>query len=140
MRRMYSENQLKELVDSRVKALVEGGALENAKPIYWHSVTISRITSETLDYYLDFIIINNDPNPFTLTSFSEWLSNHQDAEIKIVQGYDRVRSGNLVSFFKYASTNVISINSVVLATGVIQTETYNISSGTLTDNGVNKLN
>ena len=40
MRRMYSENQLKQLADSRVEALVEGGTLDNAKPIYCHPITI----------------------------------------------------------------------------------------------------
>lgn len=39
MRRMFSLEQLKGIADARVQALVEGGTLENAKPIYFHPLT-----------------------------------------------------------------------------------------------------
>ena len=143
MRRMFSENQIKELADERVETLVEGGTLDNAKPIYWHSCTLKRVAEGSLIYFIDFIIINNDETPLTISSFSQWLSDHQDAEIKAVQGYDKAKSSNLISYFKYDEPTIIKIYSVNLttgneeSTGVYMTADY---GATLTDNGVNKLN
>ena len=40
MRRMFSKNQITQIADQEVTSLVEGGTLENAKPIYQHTITI----------------------------------------------------------------------------------------------------
>ena len=116
---------------------------DNAKPLYWHSLTLYRITPGTPDvlaYYFDFIIVNNDPTPFTMTSFNDWLSNHQTAEIKIVQGYDLGDADGLVTYFKYYANQVIEVYIVDISTGVVTAYTRGLGPGVLTDNGVNKLN
>ena len=115
--------------------------LENVKPIYWHSLTLSRSSAGgTLVYYYDFIIINNDATPFTKETFFQWLSQHPTAEIKIVQGYNVGDSDGLVSYFKYGDATSINTFVVDLSTGAITSYTQNIDEGVLTDNGVNKLN
>lgn len=116
---------------------------DNAKPLYWHSITLQRIYSGTLRYYFDFIIINNDPTPFTLTSFMQWLKDHQTAEIKAVQGYYSSYPSDLVSYFKYSSLSAIDIYSINLTDGTVDNSTLSTSAddgASLTDNGVNKIN
>ena len=68
MRRMYSENQL----DSIIKEQVEGGTLENAKPIYCHPIQITFIDNKGL---ITMLIFNNDATPFTASTFIDWLDN-----------------------------------------------------------------
>ena len=137
MRRMYSEGQLKDVI----KEEVEGGQLENAKPIYWHSCSLQRIDNGSLVYHYDFIIINNDATPFTKDTFFAWLNEHKTAEIKIVQGYNTsVGSNGFMSYFKYQTDASIASYAVIYATGEIQGQTQGWSNATFTDNGVNKIN
>ena len=62
-------------VNTQIANLVEGGTLENAKPLYFHPITIYR--SET-DFKCLFtmIIINNDSTPFTKTTLINYLHSH----------------------------------------------------------------
>ena len=64
MRRMFSLKQLQEIADNRVKALVEGGTLENAKPLYFHPIRFSISGSSggqsVKVVYGSIMIINND--------------------------------------------------------------------------------
>ena len=145
MRRMFSLKQLEEIADVRVKSLVEGGTLENAKPIYWHSCTLKRITSgepDALEYYYDFIIINNSATPLTKESLIEWLHTNPTIEIKVVQGYNASDSDGLVSFFTGDADVEQTINTHVidLATGSVQIFTQSVGPATFSDNGVNKIN
>ena len=74
MRRMFSLKQLQELADSRVEALVEGGTLDNAKPIYCHPITIADNTvGASQSGKLGCLIFNNDPTPFTPATFIDFL-------------------------------------------------------------------
>ena len=73
MRRMFSLKQLEEIADTRIKALVEGGTLENAKPIYYHPIIIqSDLAPEDTGFVISLAIINNDPTPFTFESLIAW--------------------------------------------------------------------
>lgn len=144
MRRMYSKKQIEEIAASKTKELVESGELDNAKPIYWHSVSIKRLAGsdpEVLYYYFDFIIINNDPTPFTMDSFKEFINSHPDMVLKTVQGYVNQYPSNLVSSVKKGSAdNTIDVTTIKLDTGSTQTATGYTLSGTLNDIGVNKIN
>lgn len=71
---MFSLKQLQEIADARIEALVEGGTLDNAKPIYCHPITIQS-TGESLIFRITMLIFNNDSTPFTRTSFKTWLDN-----------------------------------------------------------------
>lgn len=57
-------------VDSRVEALVEGGTLDNAKPIYCHPILIRK---SNLSLMLTCLIFNNSPTEFNLTTFKQWI-------------------------------------------------------------------
>ena len=66
MRRMYSEKQ----IDSQIKEVIECGQVDNAKPIYCHPLTI---TNNDRNARLTCLIFNNDPTPFTLSSFVDYI-------------------------------------------------------------------
>lgn len=161
MRKMYTEEEVAELIrkyvlsgdieiggDLIVIGSINGEESPSVKPIYWHSLTLKRINSDPeLIYYFDFVILNNSATPFTLATFQEWLNQHEGAEIKTVQGYDRSHKTNLVSFFcrevGEIEPNTITITSINLSTGEpATTRVYVTADGgaTLTDNGVNKIN
>ena len=75
MRRMFSLDQIKNIADSEVKSLVEGGTLENAKPIYYHPLsTFNNSTSDNKKAFaLSFTILNNEEAPYTLPTFIVWI-------------------------------------------------------------------
>lgn len=63
-----------------VQQVIEGGTLENAKPIYCHPITLLRSGSSTLgNLRLTCLIFNNNSTPFTLASFKKWLDDLTDA-------------------------------------------------------------
>ena len=69
------------VVDARIKALVEGGTLSNAKPLYYHPIIIdSALSPESGEPAFSFslAILNNDPTPFTFASFIAWVENLVD--------------------------------------------------------------
>ena len=145
MRRMYSLNQLQELADSRVQALVEGGTLNNAKPIFWHNVQLKREATDSLTgYVINFIILNNDATPITLSMLQDLIrtqgfvgevhgsrlaSNPNtdvlDLQIALVRYYDNVNFyvDYYDSTFKYYTNRIVGF-----------------SNATCTDLGVNKIN
>lgn len=59
MKRMWSRNELKQQADARVQALVEGGTLDNAKPIYCHPLEIYASGKGVLTA----LIFNNSSTP-----------------------------------------------------------------------------
>lgn len=140
MRKMYTEEEIKDVINYAI----EKGLINNAKPVYWHSVSIKRLAGsepEVLYYYFDFIIINNDATPFTLDSFKEFINLHPDMVVKTVQGYVNQFPSNLVSSIKKGTAdNTIDVTTIKLDTGSTQTATGYTLSGTLTDIGVNKIN
>ena len=52
--------------------LIEGGTIENAKPLYFHPIFIQKI-SGSLQYAISFIILNNDETPFTFATFKQFI-------------------------------------------------------------------
>ena len=74
MRRMFSLKQLEEIANARIEALVEGGTLENAKPIYWHGIICDKVVDGTLTNSFTFHILKNDNTPInTLALLKAWI-------------------------------------------------------------------
>ena len=126
-RRMWTDRQIRSMADESAKIRIEAGLTENAKPLYWHSITLKRISGGALTYYFDIVIVDNNEDPFTLATFNEWLADHQDAEVKIVQGYISTYATNLVSSLKYNAENEAKVSTIKLDTGAVQ------STNTFTD-------
>ena len=61
MRRMFSKKQIENQADARITALVEGGTLENAKPLYFHPVILLDSTNTA---GFSMIIVDNNPEPY----------------------------------------------------------------------------
>ena len=145
MKRMWTDREIRALAGDTAKTLIESGLVENAKPIYWHSCNLKRVSSGTLLIYLDFIIVNNSPTALTKETLIAWLNDNPDVEIKVVQGYSAAQSSNLVSYFKLDSVNPntnIVVATIKLSDGEIESSDYNITTSetTLTDVGGDKLN
>ena len=67
MRRMFSLEQLKGIADNRVQTLVEGGTLDNAKPIYYHPINVlGQLGGEACRFTL--AILNNSSSPINTGS------------------------------------------------------------------------
>ena len=77
MRKMFSQKQIEEMISEgsaeKVEELVEGGALDNAKPIYCHPITLE-LTATYYKLRLTCLIFNNDSTEFTWASFKEFLA------------------------------------------------------------------
>ena len=67
MRRMYSLNQLQQIANERVKALVEGGTLSNAKPIYCHPITID-VEDASSNLHIAMLIFDNSNQEYNTFS------------------------------------------------------------------------
>ncbi|MBO7731229.1 MAG: hypothetical protein J6S67_01700 [Methanobrevibacter sp.] len=90
MKRMWSRRELKNQADARVKALVEGGTLENAKPIYYHPIALSSEYAEgtKLECRVQFAIIDNRESAYTYATLDAKLKTLLDAGAIInINGY-----------------------------------------------------
>lgn len=65
-----SEDKTENLLDVATKEDIEGGTLENAKPLYFHPITIVLAGQ----YAITMIIINNQSEAFTKTTLIQYLS------------------------------------------------------------------
>lgn len=69
-----SEDKTPNLLDVATKTEIENGDIENAKPMYWH--TISFIRGDATRYVTfmgEIIILNNSPTPITVSAFIDML-------------------------------------------------------------------
>ena len=73
MKRMWSKNELLRLSDAEIRALIEGGEIENAKPVYIHPIKIYNGVGDTKKFMITLLIFNNDPTPFTLTTLEQYF-------------------------------------------------------------------
>ena len=97
MRRMFSLKQLQEIADNEVKSLVEGGTLNNAKPLYYHAIECYQYSGRNLLYQLTFVIIDNSPTLYTWTRFKEWLLSIPTAVLVNTNGFYNYNSEGIVN-------------------------------------------
>lgn len=57
-----------------VETLIEGGTLDNAKPIYCHPVNIG-YKDDDHEFMVTMLIFNNSETAFTFESFNQWIAN-----------------------------------------------------------------
>ena len=150
MKRMWSKNELKNIADDRVQALVEGGALDNAKPIYCHPLDI-RANNTLNTIVMTCLIFNNDPTPFTLSSFKEFLDNlySQVGNVRIMASggiHDKTANKTIINSFFYRATVSYGFLGINIADGSqydyeknLDAWNYMFADATITD-GVNKIN
>ena len=142
MRRMFSLKQLQEIADNRVKTLVEGGTLENAKAIYFHPIVC---LSETPIYArITFIILDNNPTAYTTTTFKAKAKALMDAgAILQVNGfaYDTANSHNYQCYTALkAGENSYKIEGNIDAGATKGTLDFDDVIATVYNDGVNKIN
>lgn len=59
----------------QVVEAIEGGTLDNAKPIYCHPITISNTADATYNFRLTLLIFNNSSVEYNKTTFESFISN-----------------------------------------------------------------
>lgn len=115
MKRMWSKNELKNQTDARVQALVEGGTLDNAKPIFCHPIHMLNEQAGENNFNLTMLIFNNDPTPFTPTTFATWIDNlltslEPGEEVQVlVSGGFMSADGNNIIIASYLFDNATQI-------------------------------
>ena len=72
-RRMWTDRQIRYMADQSAKTRIEAGLTENAKPIYCHPIHINNSGDSQNNCHLTALIFNNDPTPFTKTTFKKWI-------------------------------------------------------------------
>ena len=82
---MFSLEQLKGIADARVQALVEGGTLDNAKPIYYHPIYFA---DQNWNAIMCVTILDNNPTAYTKSTFIAKVEELCDAGalIQVLQG------------------------------------------------------
>ena len=83
MKRMWSKNELKQQTDARVQALVEGGTLDNAKPLYYHPIYA---IDATVGVIFSCVIINNSPTAYEWETFKAFLESETIFELCPMNG------------------------------------------------------
>ena len=140
MKRMWSKNELKNIADDRVQALVEGGALDNAKPIYYHGLEYYQ-SNVALAY---MVILNNMPDGIdTLQKFLDWITGFDTLVVVKACGVVKISGAykELYSLFKRANSDNINLIVSDATTGYTLVENVDLSTLFTTFNdGVNKIN
>lgn len=124
-----------------------GNNLAGTKPIYFHPVLIEQHSSESENFYLELIILNNDPTPYTKVSLVTYLKSKALATF--------ITSGTYTSVGNYTMSPtgiyVTNINRLFLlgydSNGARHGSTVNpinaetmISNAESVSDGVNKIN
>lgn len=104
MRRMFSENQLK----NAAKEVIEAGTVENAKPIYWHGIDMYRAGETSLQGH----ILNNSATPIdSVAKFKAWIEGISGDVSFTVNGTVKIGNVSYSAFLlrKHGEGNTYSI-------------------------------
>ena len=83
---------------------------QSTKKIYCHPISIRDSGVETNKCRITALIFNNDPTPFTWTSFKKWIDDLQEAtegkgRLMISGGYATTTMSIICSYFVKTNTN-----------------------------------
>lgn len=134
------------------KSTIEGGTLDNAKPVYCHPLQLTRI-SGTTQFAITCLIFNNDPTPFTLSTLKEWLDNvyllSGESVILMASGYYKNDSDEITSM-SYIYKSKVTLNYGVAGGQYNSLVIHSVASLNFNDifdsdnttfvDGVNKIN
>ena len=145
---IYAGGKILSIGSTNVSVTSDAYSVANAKPIYYHPISILQ-NEGTTQYALSFIILNNDPVPFTLTTFKDFIDDLYESIGATVRfncsgGWtDGTKKLNSVSVFaKVSATNYILVGVNDTAQFDAKETQWNTIFGTpheFTD-GVNKIN
>ena len=141
MRRMFSLEQLKNIADQRVTALITGGTLDNAKAIYYHPISIYKTDVGAFS----FIIIDNSNEEYnTATKLKNKIANFTRIS-PISGGWIVATNKCLIAAYAYkAGTSHILMGAytdgtIETGSGAFVFENIIDSAESIAD-GVNKIN
>ena len=109
--KIHVNNQGKvEISNAKFTNDVELPATQSAKKIYCHPISIRDSGVETNKCRITALIFNNDPTPFTWTSFKKWIDDLQEStegkgRLMISGGYASTTMTIICSYFVKTNTN-----------------------------------
>lgn len=68
-----SQTAIDDNIESIATDLIEGGTIENAKPIYCHPITLYKHSGSYPQYILSMLIFDNNPTAYTKTTLKQLL-------------------------------------------------------------------
>ena len=132
-------------IEDVAKDLIEGGTIDNAKPIYCHPITIVDNTASK-DRRLTCLIFNNDPTSFDKAKFKDFLDSlgSVDGKIMLSGGFKSGTTIAIASYLRYNGTLYYLVGTDVSngeAFSVFNADFDEIFPSTCTfEDGVNKIN
>lgn len=122
-----------------VEGLIEGGTISNAKPIYYHPVYVEVNNSEYTTRLM-FNILDNNPTPYTVSTFLQKLKDLMDGYAKInIDGFIKTETyGTCFAFLGIktgGSYRIFAVNSSGTQYSWVIDDII-----TAVDDGVNKIN
>ena len=154
MKRMWSKNEILRMNDAQIRTLIESGTLDNAKPIYFHPLTLYTaqtgitIGTSTCDIFASATILNNGQSSLAgslgdLYSYISGKFNRLNVSMIL---YDRTRNLSIHVVQLYFTDNnhiyVIAYDSA--GTRIDESsnsiDLYSVRESILIIDGVNKIN
>ena len=143
MKRMWSKKELNNIADSRVQALVEGGTLDNAKPIYCHPIYWT-VTDNSEDIQLTCLIFNNSETPFTVETFIDYvlyLYSLVESRVSIMASGGKDVAGVVAPLSRITCPNGVNLYFTAKGVTSVGHAKEGLLSGTSTfEDGFNKIN
>ena len=138
------QNQVNDLAEEVATELVEGGTLDNAKPIYYHPIYFQWVVSSQLRIVCQCSILDNNPTAYTILTFKTKVKSlmdngaiincngalREDGTSNFATLFMMIKAGssyNLQGFRGTDSQIVVSLDDIT-------------SAGLLFIDGVNKIN
>ena len=131
-------------IDGRITTLVQGGTLENAKPIYCHPISLITNVSSGVgeETRLQLLIFNNEPTAYTASTIISYLKDLMDqGAIVMVNGYI-LDNGTYCGVYNLQKiTTKYYLYYYIPTLGRNSIELDNIVAGSfIINDGINKIN
>lgn len=124
-----------------------GDLINDVKPIYCHPISIRSKAGATYSYRLTALIFNNDPTPFTLSSFKTWfdtlVASSLNAKLMMSGGYYDDETMIIASHLSKSIDNYNIVGMTPTGTPTYITKSFSNlfnEANTDFDDGVNKIN
>lgn len=142
------DNHISNVAEETATDLIEGGTVDNAKPIYCHPVTI-QLGNAKVNGRIAMLIFNNTPTAFTKESLKTYFDNLSSAmgvTIRFLSAggiYDKVNSNFIVTSYLFKLTDS-SYGFTGIKTDGTGTDVYGtfdeLFEYAVINDGVNKIN
>ena len=109
MKRMWTDREIRSMADESAKIRIEDGHTENAKPLYFHPISIIHGSGQSAEFMCSLIVLNNSK-----TAIDSW-----DKLVAFFnEVYDNLEEG--ISYARFPCTGFIKGASKTIVSSVIE--------------------